>query len=400
MTNTTQATPERSLPQLLVRRTVIALVAMALLLVPSIALFAVTGQPSATYAAMGGIIGIVAVLAGGVRFGVLTAVVLGLLAPLSIVAGLSPLTGAALMALMTFAVGVLSRRGLHRAVILVPIFLAWPMLSPIPWLPTGALDEINRLMTKAGLSLAQAVNAVNALSANGGSRPSSTTPTFVTDALIQQRFDTKYLAWIAVFFVVGALVPLLVMPFATRKMHRPEPAPHSRSEAVPYTITITVLTAVATYYFLDHPKMTAGSFLIATILVLTQVGSDIQWKLTVERVLGTFGGVAVLSAIMAVVGTASYSQVKGVPVPLTLYAIGLVFGVATIVAKFSPRQWIYYVLVTPTAALLNAYSTSQAGNFGKQRLVDNLVGAALVIAAALITLGAAHLAKGRTATAD
>ena len=59
----------------------IALAAMVLLLVPTVVLFVITKQPSATYAMMGTIVGIFAVMFGGVRIGATTAVVLALLAP-------------------------------------------------------------------------------------------------------------------------------------------------------------------------------------------------------------------------------------------------------------------------------------------------------------------------------
>ncbi len=184
---------------------------------------------------------------------------------------------------------------------------------------------------------------------------------------------------------------MLLAPLLLRKVHLPSPTPHTRSEAVPYTITITVLTAVATYYFLEHPELVSGSFFIATVLVLTQVGNDIEWKLTVERVLGTLGGVGLLAVVTSLVGTATYTLVLGVPLPLTLYGLGLLFGVLAIVAKFSPRYWIYFVLITPCAALLNAFTTAQAGGLGEQRLVDNLVGAVLVVVAALVTAGASKV---------
>lgn len=391
MTTTTASAPKPSFRKVAARRVALALVILILLLVPSLILVVLTKQPSATYAAMGGLIGIVAVVAGGTRIGVLTSIIVGLLAPICIVAGLSPVTGAALMAIMTIVVGRMSIFGLHRAVMLVPIMLVWPILSPVPWVPRAALHDVNELLTRFGLSLAEALDKVQSHTGGGGS---GSTPDAITNALVHQRFDSTYLAWIAVFFLVGAIVPVIVLHFALRRFSVPQPQGHTRSEAVPYTITITVLTTVATYWFLDHPKQAAGSFMIATILVLAQVGNDIQWKLTIERVLGTLGGVIVLIGVMAAVGGPSYTEVLGLPMPLTLYALGLVFGAAAIIAKFSPRQWIYYILITPTAALLNAFSTTQARNFGEQRLIDNVIGSALVILAAGITLVTARIGHG------
>lgn len=81
--------------------------------------------------------------------------------------------------------------------------------------------------------------------------------------------------------------------------------------------------------------------------------------------------------------------------PMQYYAIGILFGAFAIIAKFSPRQWIYFILITPTTALLNGFTTAQATKFGDQRLVDNAVGAALVVIAMLVTIGAGRLMKGR-----
>lgn len=403
MTTTATTTPPTKPPlgKMIIRRVAIAAVLLLLMLVPSAVLFIITKQPAATYASMGAIIGAFALLAGGRRIAVITAVVLSLLAPISIVAGLSPFAGAALMAIMTLTVGRLSIFGLHRATMMVPIFMGWLLLTPIPWIPNGDLNSVNDLLTKHGLNLAEALNemhngAASASSASSGSSGASST---VTTFLQHQRFDNSYLMWVSLFFFIGTIIPVIVLPLAMRKMKKPELAPHPRSEAVPYTIIITVLAAAATYYCLDHPKLVGGSFLIATILVLTQIGNEIAWKLTIQRVLGTFGGVVLLIGITKVVGTVSYSSVLGVPMPMGYYGIGLLFGAFAIIAKFSPRQWIYYILITPTAALLNAFTAAQATSFGDQRLVDNAVGAVLVIAATVVTLVAGRLMKGRVTIA-
>jgi hypothetical protein len=71
------------LSRILLRRTLLGLVVILLILIPSVILLAITKQPSATYAAMGVLIGAVAVAAGGVRIGLITTVVTGLPAPLA-----------------------------------------------------------------------------------------------------------------------------------------------------------------------------------------------------------------------------------------------------------------------------------------------------------------------------
>ena len=390
--STTQAPHVKTpLGKVLIRRTALAGALMAIILIPSLILVAATGQPAASYAALGTIVGAVAVMAAGVRIGVITAVVLALLAPLSIVAGLTPVTGAALMALMTLVVGRMSRFGLHRAVMLVPIMIAWPMLSPVPWIPTALLAKVNAVLSTHGMSLAHALEKADPTQSASG--PVSSV---MSDALLHQRLDTTYLAWVAVFMFIGAIVPVILLPVLTRKRPpSPKPAPetHSQSESLVYTVTITVLTAAGTYYFIDHPKQIAGSFFIATVLVLTQVGAEVQWRLTIERVLGTMAGVVLMIFVSGVAGGSTYVELVGLPVPISLYLIGIVFGTLAIIAKFSTRQWIYFLLMAPTTACLNAFSFDQANDLGEQRLGDNLVGAGLVILAALITLAASRIAQ-------
>ena len=393
MTATTTAPHERSFLSTILRRAAIAIALVVIMVLPAVVLFVLTRQPSATYASLAALIGIVAVAAGGLRVGVITAIVSALIAPIAIIAGLSPITGAALMALMTLTVGRLATFGLHRATMLVPIMMAWPMLTPVPWLPSGLRHEVQSKLATAGMTVTEAVAHAQAGAGSGSS--TSTVTERVTQALVQQRMDTHYLTWIMVFFLVGAIVPVLILPFAMRRMPRPTPTMHPRSETVPYTATITVLAAVATWYCLDHPKLVAGSFLIATILVLTQLGNDIQWKLTIERVLGTLGGVLLLTGLLRLMGPVSYTDILGIPIPAKIYIVGIVFGVLAVTAKFSPRQWIYYVFIAPAAAMLNAFTAVQATDVGKQRLVDNLVGAALVIIAAVVTMVGARVMNSR-----
>jgi len=78
-----------------------------------------------------------------------------------------------------------------------------------------------------------------------------------------------------------------------------------------------------------------------------------------------------------------------------LYVIGLAFAVVAIAAKLGPHYWIYIALVTPTVVCLNAASSSEVANLGKQRLLDTLIGAILVLIAAGITIGYAHLEERR-----
>lgn len=394
------AEAEPGLGKLLLRRGALAVALILVILIPAFGLMAATGQPAATYSALGTIIGLVAVVAGGLRIGTITAVVVALLAPLAVLSGLTPITGAALMALMTMIVGRLSVFGLHRATMLVPVLLAWPLLAPVPWLPIDKLDEINTKLAAKGTTLADVLTTVTAKEADSGGQGSSSSSSgdALSKVLTELRMDATYLNWLVLFFFVGAIVPVIIGWLLRHRLPSPELTMHSRVEAVPYTITITVLAAGATYYFLDNPKLPGGAFFIAVILVLTQVGSEVAWRLTVERVIGTLLGVGLFAVVNQLVGATTFTELFGLPFPLKLYAIGILFAVVALVAKFSSVNWLYYLLIVPTTAYLNSFSVGEAAGLGKARLLDNVVGAVLVIVATLITLAGSRLYTRRFPT--
>ena len=222
-----------------------------MLIVPSFGLMAATGQPAATYAGPATIIGVVAVMGGGLRIGVITAVVVVAASPAGCAVGSDPITGAALMAIMTMTVGRLSTFGLHRATMLVPVLLAWPMLAPVPWLPKEKIDQINDQLTKRGSSLADALTAAQAKE----EQPASGAGGDATNHLLTElRMDSTYLTWLVLFFFVGAIVLVIVAALLRRRLPAPDLTPHPRRETVPYTAVITILAGVATYYFLSHLK--------------------------------------------------------------------------------------------------------------------------------------------------
>ena len=325
--------PPRPLYAKLGRRVAIATALILLGMIPTLILYGITKESATTWATAASIAGITAVWVGGVEVAVMTAFVMALLTPVAIVAGSTPITGAALMAIMCLVVGRMSRFGLDRATLLVPIFMAWMIIDPPFWGPQHTVD----------------------------------------------RLDGTYLGWMAVTFFAGAIVPVLVLPFALRKVHLPPPKSHTRREALPYTVTIIVLASASTFLVLQHPKETAGAWLIATILVLTQVGDVGTVRRTIERVVGTVLGMVVVGVIVLRVDSL-----------VLIYVIGLVFAIAAVTAKFSPNYWLYMALITPTVVCLNAASSTEVANLGEQRAVDTFAGAGLVLLASAITIGYAH----------
>lgn len=330
MSESASTTPAAPVYQPFARRLVYAIAVLVICLIPTVVLYLITHEAAATWATGAGIAGVVAILMGPLRTAVLTCLTMGLIVPVAITAGAASVTGAALMALMCLMVGGLARQGLHRATVLVPVFMAWMIVDPPTWGPQHVID----------------------------------------------RTDDVYLVWMAVIFFVGALFPVIVLHLLLRSKNLPAPKPHPRSETFPYTLSITILASIATFWVLEHPKMGAGAWLIATILVLAQVGDVGTVRRTVQRVLGTVLGSLVLALIVL--------QVQSL---VLIYVIGLVFAIAALVARLGPHYWLYMALVTPTVVCLNASSSTQVENLGEQRIVDTVVGAALVLIASLVTIG-------------
>ena len=72
----------------------------------------------------------------------LTVGLLPALTPIAIVSGTVPVAGAALMARMCFGVGLSAARGLHRGMLLIPMYLAFLIIAPPPWSGLTAADAL------------------------------------------------------------------------------------------------------------------------------------------------------------------------------------------------------------------------------------------------------------------
>ena len=334
------------------RRLSLVTAIIVLTLLPSIVMLVVTAvatgtaQAAATWASIPAIVGIFAAVAAGRRMAVIVAIVMGFLAPLSIVAGLSAVSGAALMAILCMALGRMARFGLHRSTLLVPVMLAWPLIDPPVWGGQTMVD----------------------------------------------RTDNAYLLWMALIFFVGAIIPALIVPIAMRKRPHPQPPQrHTQHEAVVYTVMITVLVTVSTYVVLANPKDFGGAFLIAAILVLAPIGNTQTLRPTVLRLAGTL-----LGSILVILFV---SRVQSLAL---VYVIGLVMITIALVARLGAHGWLYYVFMVPATACLNATSITQVDELSTQRVVDNVVGGVLVLLASAMAIGYSQWAAkhGRIPTED
>ena len=312
-----------------VRRTVLACVAILVLCVP-FAVFALINHEIAasSWAALAGLTALVNYVLGGRAVAYLTVGLLTALTPIALVVGAVPVAGAGLMAIMCGGVGVSAAWGLHRGMMLVPLFLACVMIAPPVW----------------------------------GSVP-------------VDRNATDYLVWSIVIWGGGALWAALVFPPLLRKMKPIPREPNSRGDTIAYTAIITVLCTLSTLAVLIWQPGSNGAWLIVTLLVITQVGQVDTLKSTTTRVAGTIAGVAVA----AVVASLTTNQT-------VLIGIGLVLMVVALVIRTGPNYWLYMAFMTPAIVLFSSTSGAGVDTTSEQRLLDTLIGAALVLLASAITV--------------
>ncbi|MBM3687082.1 MAG: hypothetical protein FJW85_08805 [Actinobacteria bacterium] len=340
MTITTAPATRKGMP--MKKRLVLAAVIITLTIVPALIMVAVTYivtgevQAAATWASIPAIAGIAAEATAGRRFAVVAAIATAMIAPVCIVAGASPVSGAGLMGIMAITIGQLSKFGLHKSALLYPVMMSWAVIDPPAWAGQTTVD----------------------------------------------RFDESYLLWMSLIFFVGAFIPALVLPFLMRKRPRPPRKPYSRDDALPYTVMITVLVTVSTFVVLSNPKWYGGGFIIAVILIMAPIGDTQTLKPTIMRILGTVVGSVLLVVVL--------SQVDSLTV---IYLVGLVFIVIALIARFGTHVWIYYVFMVPATAALNATTFSQVGQLGEQRLGDNIIGGILVIIGSAIAVSYSHWAQ-------
>ena len=313
-----------------VRRTVLAVVAILVLCVP-FGVFALINHEVAasSWAAWAGFTALVTYVLGGPAVAYLTVGLLTALVPIALVVGAVPAAGAGLMAVMCGGVGVSAAWGLHRGMMLVPMFLACVMIAPSVWGSSVPVD----------------------------------------------RTATDYLVWSMVIWGGGALWAALVFPPLLRKMKPIPREPNTRSDTIIYTTIITVFCTLSTLAVLIWWPGSNGAWLIVTLLVITQVGHVDTLKHTTARVAGTVVGVAVA----AVVASLATNQT-------VLIGIGLVLMVIAVVIRTGPNYWLYMAFMTPAIVLFSSTSGAEVDITGAQRLLDTLVGAALVLLASAIAV--------------
>ena len=307
----------------------IAVVAVVLLCVPFVVFTLINHQVAvSSWAVFAGLTGLMNYIHGGRAIGYLTVGLMAALAPISVVVGAVPLTGAALMALMCGGLGV---SALCRA---------------------AAEHDARSRCTCACEMIA---------------------PPAWGDAPVD-RGSTSYLLWTMLIWGGGALWAVLVFPPLLRKMKPVPREPNTRGDTIVYAATLTVLCTLSTLAVLIWWPGSNGAWLIVTLLVITQAGARSPVKRTVERIVGTVIGV-VAAAVLAAPWTGE----------TVLIGIGLVLLVIALTIRIGPNFWLFTAVITPAFVLFTSVSSDVATS-AEQRVVDTLVGAALVLLASGITV--------------
>ena len=125
------------------RRAVLGVVLVVILCVPFAVFGVISGELAASWAVFGGLATAMVLVNAGLAFAYLTVGLLTALTPIAIVSGAVPVAGAALMALMCFGVGVSAAWGLHRGMLLIPMYLTFMIIAPPPWSGLTADDRTN-----------------------------------------------------------------------------------------------------------------------------------------------------------------------------------------------------------------------------------------------------------------
>lgn len=303
------------------KRLLLAFAAMAVLAVPAVIVGMAWNPAGTSVVILGSILALATTATAGYRAGVSAVVALLLLTPLALVAGLLPIAGACLMAVMCLMSGATALWGLHVAFRMVPLYIAFLMLSP---------------------------------------------PVF--NGVAAEPLSSAYVLSASVMLAIGALwVLLLARPFLSR-LPRRELTHNPLSATVVYTTATTVLCSVSTFIVLMIDAGHAGAWLIMTLLIVMQVAPTATLDKTGQRLGGTVLG-AVLAAGISFVATTTAG----------LAAWALVMMVAAMTVFTGPRYWLYVTFLTPAVILLSS-SPGDVLRLDAQRLGYTAIGAVLAAA--------------------
>ncbi len=309
------------------RKKVLGAVAVVLIIASPALISAFSGHASASGLLMlGTMLGIFGMLGGGKQVGLIMAALLVPLVPLALAAGASPLSGGAYMGLLCLLTASSAVRGLHRSLLVLPLLLAFVLISP-PAIGSAGAD----------------------------------------------RLSMTYQLSVMAIMLGGALWALLVISVVARSKPMPELTQLPRRETAIYTTVLTVLCAFSAFAVLQWLPGSNGAWLILTLIVVVQFDPAATFAKSRTRVAGTVAGAIVAGAIGLLVSSAS-----------VVLVLGVVCLCVMIVAKMIHNDLLYVMFLTPSVVLFTA--TGSVIDTDIQRLGFTLGGAALAVIASLLIL--------------
>jgi hypothetical protein len=271
------------------------------------------------------LVGLLVALMAGQKLAFTAALLITLLGPVAVVAGLVPTAGAALMALACIGVGITAGWGVHKGMSMILLGLSYLLVDP----PT--------------------VGATTA-----------------------ERLDSGYIAAVLLALTIGAFWPAVIVPFLLRTRSLPKRPRNTRADTMEYTAVITVTCALATWGVLTWAPASNASWLLMTLIVVVQVGPQATMSRTLQRVGGTVLGGAVAAGLVAVMPTGPGLVIAG------LLALTLAVFTAT-----GPRYWLYSFFLTPAIVLLSGADDPTAVD--SARVGYTVLGGAMALIAILLS---------------
>ncbi len=321
-TPTSAASPRKPLlqPDRLRKMAIFVLVAAA---PPLIAVGLIFGFPAAEAAVFGVLIAFLNMIMGGTRLALAAAVGVILFTPVSLACGTTPLAGAAIMAMVCLAVGTSAGWGLQRGLTMVPLAIAYLLISP-PSIDGHAPD------------------------------PSS----------------TAYLLSVTAVMGISTLLPLAALSFLMRDRVAPRPTGNSSADSIEYAVIISALTAIATGAVLALRPGPNSFWLVLTLLAIVQVGPQATLRKTVSRSGGTLLGAAVAVVLVILIL---------IPSSTAILVFGLIALLLTLTFAGGSSYWLYTACLTPTIIMLSGASAAES--VAEARVIYTLIGAGLALVA-------------------
>lgn len=324
-TPTSAASPRKPLlqPDRLRNMAIFVLVAAA---PPLIAVGLIFGFPAAEAAVFGVLIAFLNMIMGGTRLALAAAVGVILFTPVSLACGTTPLAGAGIMAVVCLAVGTSAGWGLQRGLTMVPLAIAYLLISP----------------------------------------PS-------IDGHAPEPSSTAYLLSVTAVMGISTLLPLAALSFLMRDRVAPRPTGNSRADSIEYAVIISALTAIATGAVLALRPGPNSFWLVLTLLAIVQVGPQATLRKTVSRSGGTLLGAAVAVVLVILI-----------PNSTAILVFGLIALLLTLTFAGGSSYWLYTACLTPTIIMLSGASAAES--VAEARVIYTLIGAGLALVAFSIAL--------------